>query len=235
MQLQKSVCEFVVERPSRARLFEELGLDYCCGGKRSLQEACADKGLDPKAVLDRIAEHDALSTAEQPDLEGLGLAEICDAIESIHHAYLKSELPRLSNLAAKVAEAHGEAAPRWREVRDTFERLRSELESHLMKEERILFPAIRRLAASETAPSFPFGSLANPIAAMEREHDAAGAALADLRRLTDGFQPPSDACPTTLALLESLLALEQDTHLHIHRENNILHPKALERAEALRG
>ncbi|MFN3684082.1 MAG: DUF542 domain-containing protein [Fimbriimonadaceae bacterium] len=226
MQLQNSVCGLVVERPSRARLSEKPGLDSCCGGRRSLQEACTVEGLGPKAVLERIGEHDALSTSEQPDLEGLSLAEICEAIESTHHAYPESELPRLST-RAEVAEIHGNSAARWRELLDTFQRLRSEPESHLMTEERILFPSIRRLAAAETAPPLPLGSLENPTAAMEREHDAAGAALADLRRPTDGFKPPSDACPTTLALLGSLPALEQDTPLRIHWENNTLHPKAL--------
>ncbi len=235
MTKDKLVSDFVVERPSRARGVKQFVLDYCCGGRQPLAQACRELGLDPEAVFARLLEHDAASDPEPPDLDGMNLAEVCDEIEKVHHSYLKRELPRISDLAARVVEAHAEADPRWRDVQAVFERLRSELESHLWTEEQILFPAIRTLAAAEAAPQFPFGALSNPISVMEAEHDSAGAALAELRGLTGGYQPPPDACPTTLALLDALQTLEADTHRHIHRENNILHRRALERWRTLQG
>jgi len=156
------------------------------------------------------------------------LTALADHIEATHHAYLRTELPRLCTLTSKVASVHGDKDVRLAAVRDTLAALAAEMGQHMLKEERILFPMIRQLDASESVPAFHCGSLANPIGQMELEHDQAGAALVQLRALTDGFNPPEWACNTYRAMLDALAHLEQDLHQHVHKENNILFPRAIE-------
>jgi len=225
---EKTVGELVTERPARSRVFESFGIDYCCGGKRSLREACEKKGVPLDDVAARLEEADAVGSGDNGvDAGSLALDELVDHIIATHHAYLREELPRLTFMTGKVAKVHGEEDKRLVEVRDVFERMRAELESHMTKEEMVLFPAVKRLADATSRPQFPFGSLANPINAMEYEHDEAGDALAQLRTLTDGFMPPDWACNTYRAMLDGLHELEQDLHQHIHKENNVLFPRAL--------
>jgi regulator of cell morphogenesis and NO signaling len=154
----------------------------------------------------------------------MGPAELVDHIESTHHRYLHEELPRLAALTQKVVGVHGGRHPELREVEATYAELQADLEPHLMKEERVLFPMIRELAESRTLPSFHCGSISNPISMMLLEHDRAGELLAALRELTDGYQPPADGCASYRALYTGLEELEADTHLHVHKENNILFP-----------
>lgn len=225
---EKTVGELVRERPSRARVFEDLGIDYCCGGKKPLSEACAKKGHDVEKVLEIIGVADSAGSAEDSaDYSSMPLDELADHIVATHHAYLAHELPRLREMSAKVARVHGEKDARLGELASVVSDLVDELSSHMMKEERILFPVIRQLEQSETLPAMPFGTLANPIRAMEAEHDTAGNALEDLHRLSDGYTPPDWACNTYRALLDGLRELELDLHQHIHKENNILFPRAV--------
>lgn len=225
---QKTVGELVRERPSRARVFEDLGIDYCCGGKKPLSEACAKKGHDVDDVLESIKEADSAGSVEDAtDYASMPLDELVDHIIATHHAYLVRELPRLQEMSAKVAKVHGDKDARLGELASVVNALVDELSSHMMKEERILFPVIRQLEQSDTLPAMPFGTLANPINAMEAEHDTAGSALADMHRLTDAYTSPDWACNTYRALLDGLHELELDLHQHIHKENNILFPRAL--------
>jgi regulator of cell morphogenesis and NO signaling len=136
-------------------------------------------------------------------------------------------------LIAKIVNAHGEARPELSKVQHEFAALRSELEPHMFKEEQVLFPAIRWLEQSETQPAFPFGTVANPIRMMEHEHDTAGNVLARIRELTCDYRAPADACNTYRAALDGLRELEIDLHQHIHKENSILFPKAIERETSL--
>lgn len=224
------VGQWVAEQPGLARLFEELQIDYCCHGDRSLAEACQDQGLDVEQVVARFEEPDRnLPDESSVDWTSAPLGDLCDHIEATHHSYLKSELPRLTGLIGKVLDAHGESHPEIRQVQKVFAGLRAELEPHMMKEERILFPAIRQLEQSEAMPSFPFGSVANPIRMMEHEHDIAGNALKEIRRLTADFAVPNDACLTYQGLLDGCRQLEADLHQHIHKENNILFPRSIAR------
>jgi regulator of cell morphogenesis and NO signaling len=201
-------------------VLERHRLDYCCGGRSTLRAACEARGLDPAAVLDELA---GLDQGPVPDWAAMGPAELVEHLESTHHRYLHEELPRLSALADKVADVHGGRHPELAAVRDTFGELRDDLEPHLMKEEQVLFPMIRALAGVEgTAPTLHCGSIANPIRVMRAEHDAAGALLERLRTLTDDYSPPGDACASYRSLYERLEALEADTHLHVHKENNVL-------------
>ncbi len=232
--LTTSVGQYVVERPSRARVFERLGIDYCCGGKEPLARACEKRDLDPRMVLEAIEREDARSSAgEQRDWSRAPLTELADHIESEHHSYLREELPRLSSLIERLVEAHGKRHRELLGCRGVFDSLRRELEPHMAKEEQILFPMIRELEASATLPDFHCGSLRNPIRAMEREHDGAAHALSRLRELTGDYTPPEDACNTYRAAFAGLAELEADLHRHIHKENNILFPRAVA-AEELR-
>lgn len=232
---QNTVGELVRERPGRARVFEELGIDYCCGGKKPLTEACARKGHDVDEVLASIKAADSADSVEDAtDYAAMPLDELADHIVATHHAYLVRELPRMQQMSAKVAKVHGDRDARLAELASTVDALAEELSSHMMKEERILFPVMRRLAQTETLPPMPFGTLANPIRAMEAEHDTAGGGLEDMNRLTDGYSPPDWACNTYRALLDGLHELELDLHQHIHKENNILFPRALAVEESRR-
>jgi len=221
-----TVGELVTGNPARSRVFEALGIDYCCGGKRPLQEVCDAKGLDITEVRARLEAVEADPDAVH--VEAMGLGELADHIESTHHAYLREELPRLMKMTRRVAKVHGESDARLGELERVFAGFEDELYEHMMKEEQILFPAIRQMEVSNALPQLPFGSIANPIRAMEAEHDNAGSALEQLSALTDGYTPPDWACNTYRALLDGLHELEQDMHQHVHSENNVLFPRAIE-------
>jgi len=227
---QTTVGQLVAERPGRSRIFETLKIDYCCGGKKPLAEACLKRGLDIDAVLEIL--HQADAQADQVDAdainpETLSLTDLADHIERTHHAYLRAEFPRLDKMTEKVLRVHGKAEPRLATVRQAYCDLRDELTSHMKKEENILFPMIRQTEQADSPVSFHCGSIANPIKQMELEHDHAGNALATIRTATDDFQPPEWACNTYRAMIDGLAQLESDLHLHIHKENNVLFPKAI--------
>lgn len=233
-QISDTVGAIVRDHPSLSRLFEQAKVDYCCGGKKTLAEACRLQGIDPQGFLAQLADYATTETAPEVNPAALSLSELADHIERIHHAYLHAELPRLDQMVTKVARVHGDQEPRLHQVKDIFLALSAELATHLMKEEQILFPMIRQLETSDTVPSFHCGTIANPVRQMEFEHDEAGVVLAQLRQLTDDFTPPEWACNTYRALLDALLTFEQDMHQHIHKENNVLFPRgmALEQQKA---
>lgn len=232
--LTRTVGQVVVERPSRSRVFERLHIDYCCGGKLPLGAACERAGVSTDDVVAALFESDRDGNGgSEIDWSNETLSNLIDHILDAHHAYLRRELPRLSEMAAKVARAHGERFSWVIECRDVLGELRAELESHMMKEEQMLFPMIRQLDAADAPPVFHCGSLRNPITVMEHEHDKAGNGLGRLRELTNGFAPPVDACNTFRAWLDGLRELEGDLHEHIHEENNILFPRAQERESML--
>ena len=231
--LNRSVGELVAECPARSQVFEELQIDYCCHGGISLQEACQQQDLDPGEVLVRLAPQEVLAS-DVRDWLTAPLCELCDHIERTHHAYLRTELPRLALLIAKVAEVHGDRHAELHDVKRIFHGLQDELMPHMMKEEHILFPAIRRLELASHPLNLPFGTVQNPIRMMEREHDAVGNLLRHLRSLTNDFTAPEGACNTYRAMLDGLRELELDLHEHIHKENNILFPRAA-KLEASRG
>jgi regulator of cell morphogenesis and NO signaling len=217
-----TLAEIVRAVPGSERALESFGLDYCCGGARTLADACRDCDLAPATVLEELQQ---LDPQPQPDWASMTPDALVDHLEATHHAYLHAELPRLSALADKVVAAHGARHPELSEVRRAYEEIRADLEPHLAKEEQVLFPMIRHLAAaSTTAPSFHCGTLQNPISVMLSEHDQVGDLLATLRRLTQGYQAPADGCASYRALFDGLAQLEADTHLHVHKENNFLFP-----------
>jgi regulator of cell morphogenesis and NO signaling len=224
-----TLAEVASTYPSLTRELERLGLDYCCGGKRSLEEACRQQGLDLESVVAELSSR-PLEDESPAEWLAMGPAELVDHVEATHHRYLKQEMPRLSELADKVMRVHGERHPALIRVAEVYAEIRTDLEPHLRREEEVIFPMIRTLASATSRPSFECGSIAKPIAVLEREHGVVGGLLAQLRELTDGYQAPADTCASTQALMEGLAELEADTHLHVHKENNHLFPavKALE-------
>lgn len=227
--IETTVGELVAQRPSRSRVFEKLGIDYCCGGKKPLSEACAEKGIDAGTVLTiLLAVEDATTSAEQ-NWTSATLADLSRHIEQTHHAYLKRELPRLEAIVRRVAAVHGDHHPWLLEFERIYTRFAAEMAAHMMKEEQVLFPLIRSLETGEPGPPANCGhGVSNPIRVMEDEHDDAAQSLARMRELSAGFTPPADACNTFRAMLDGLGELEADTHRHVHKENSILFPKALE-------
>jgi regulator of cell morphogenesis and NO signaling len=225
------LAELAAASTAAVRILEQHGLDYCCGGARPLEDAAREKGLDPAALLAEI-ERAQTSAPAGRDWRTAPLDELADYIVKTHHEYLKLNLPALSARLAKVLEVHGAKDPaRLEAMSEVFGAMRAELEEHMHKEEVILFPFIERYgrAASQglPLPPAPFGTIANPIRVMEREHDSAGGALARLRELTGGYTLPEWACDTARALWRGLEELEHDLHVHIHLENNLLFPRAI--------
>lgn len=228
---ESTIGQLVAERPSRSRVFESLGIDYCCGGKRPLCDVCHEKELDPKAVVELLEKSDQTPIEPGRDWLAASLCDLVDHIESTHHAYLKQELPRLRWLIQRIADVHGERHSNLLRVNEIFGPFADEMESHMAQEERELFPTIRRLEAEESADP----KLAESIPSLEHEHEHAGRDLARFRELTDNYVPPPDACNTYRATLSALAELERDMHRHVHRENNILFPRAAAKARALSG
>jgi len=223
-----TVGDLVVEQPSRSRVFEKHGIDYCCGGGISLEQACRKDDIDLGTVVRELESATSETGDDKVDLTAITLEQLISLIISTHHEYLRRELPRLAGLTQKVANAHGDSptGPQLAELVGVFRGLADELLAHMMKEERMLFPAIIRLE-TDGSTGMPFGSIANPIRVMEAEHDAAGNALERIRELTDTYSLPEWGCNTYRAMLDGLRELELDLHQHIHKENNILFPKAI--------
>lgn len=219
ISLESRIGTLAAEHPLATRVFARHGIDFCCGGGRPLGTVCAEKGLNGAAILDEVQ-----AEIEKPGekVERWNDAPLGDVIVHILHAYhapLREELPRLESMARKVLDVHGARDPeRFGRIVSVVAALRAELESHMMKEERILFPMIQGGS----------GAMAGgPISVMEEEHESAGAALRELRELTNGYDVPEEACNTWRALWFGLAALEAEMHQHIHLENNILFPRAL--------
>jgi regulator of cell morphogenesis and NO signaling len=227
----QTVRDIALEQPASIRVFEHYGIDYCCGGRKPLAEACAAHKLDVDTVLatlEAAAEGHTPVTCNwtQASLENLVLH-----IVATHHAYVVQELPRLARLAEKVVRRHGDTQAELPQIQTLLAQLAEELTTHLQKEELILFPYIVKLERSAVGgtalPHGCFGTVANPVSMMTQEHDAAGALLAEIRELSHQFTPPIGACPTYLAFFSGLREFEQDLHQHIHLENNILFPRAI--------
>ena len=225
----------VAEQPLRAAVFDRFGIDFCCGGKQTLEEACRKGAIDQNVVVTCLKENDAQANADTTTVTWLNatLTQLADHIQQTHHAYLKTELPRLQELADKVARVHGAKEPRLIKVAAIFSAMREEIEQHTMKEDKVLFPFIRKLDEGKSLPPAPFGTVANPVRCMESEHNDAGEALTQLRDLTDRYTPPEHACMSWRALLAGLEHLDRDLRTHIHKENTLLFPKAIEAEKSL--
>lgn len=222
-----------------AAVFERFGIDFCCGGRRSLIDACRTAGVSPETVIGDLAALPPVATGNGGDPANWPAARLIDHIIDRHHRYVREALPLIDGYLARLIDAHGPRHPELRLVADEFNRLRAELQRHLLKEEQMLFPYIRELAATEATgrplPPSPFGTVHNPIRMMEREHQEAGDALRIIRELTAGYLVPEDGCATYRVALAELERFERDLHEHVHLENNVLFPKAVAIERRLHG
>jgi len=230
--------DLVTLHPSVARPLEKMGLDYCCHGQRPLAEAVSQAGLSLVEVKAELA--GSMVPDEKPEWAGLAPAELTTHVVDTHHRYLWDELPRLSFLVDKIAEVHGGHHPELAKIQGLYATLRVEFEPHLRREELMVFPSIKRLAAGEapkiTAPvAGEDHSLAGRIHALVEEHDATGEILDEMREISGGFVVPDDGCATYQMTYQALDALEADTHLHVHKENNVLFPAAVDLEKAVVG
>jgi regulator of cell morphogenesis and NO signaling len=230
----KTVRELAIENPNGTRIFEKMKIDYCCGGNRSLEEACTIAGVEV-AELERLLAQASQSDAPLNgllDFQNLTLTELIGHILARHHVYTKEEMVRLQLLIAKVIAAHGVNHSELPHMGELFQRLCADLTPHMAKEEKVLFPYLEELEASvlqnRLAPFAPFGTVKNPVRMMMMEHDTVGDLLRELRALSSDYAVPSDGCISYQTLYQALDAFEKDLHQHIHLENNILFPRAVE-------
>ena len=219
------------QHPASIPILELRGLDYCCGGTQTLSAACAARSLDAGEVLDAVIsrENDPKASIEQ-SWDTATMTELADHIEQTHHAFVRETLARLKVVIPCVLNAHGAKDPRLTELAGVVRHFEEDMRDHMVREERVLFPWLRRLERKSEIQSGPPWSVRRPISCMVHDHDDAGAALARMRSLTDNYAAPPGACVTYRSLLGLLEELERDTHIHIHKENNILFPAGV-RAE----
>ena len=230
---EKTVRDLALENSAATRVFEELGIDYCCAGKKSLEEACRIAKLNVDEVITSLeqAAQSAVPQQENQRFDGPPLERLIRHIQSTHHKYAREQIARLGPLFEKVCSVHGGRHSELLDVRDAFKGLAQELTAHMMKEEMILFPYIGRMkeavAAGKPLPPAPFGSVQNPVEMMEHEHDSAGRALHTMKQASNGYCAPADACISFQTLYNALAEFEADLHQHIHLENNVLFPRAV--------
>ena len=227
----QTVRDIALEQPSSIRVFERHGIDYCCGGRKPLEEACASANVEVAALIAELEAANAVPQQPQEDWATRPLGDLCAHIVATHHSYVRNELPRLAVLAVKVVNRHGAKREELPAIQSRLAQLDEELTQHLAKEEIVLFPYVATLesalAAGAPKPHSCFGRVANPIALMTQEHDGAGVLLVEIRALSSNFTTPEDSCPTYRAFYRGLEEFERDLHQHIHLENNILFPRAI--------
>lgn len=228
----KSVGLLVAQQPMRAQVFERLGIDFCCGGAKSLAEACRLAAVDPLRVIEELNANDigaVQAGVGRVNWLNESLTALADNIEETHHRYLKAKLPRLLALAEKVALVHGVREPRLKELLSVFTAMQEELLEHTAAEESTVFPLIRSLEAGIVSDAnLPLADILNQL---QNEHQAVAQSLLMLRQLSNNYTPPKSACASWLALLDGLAKLDLDLRIHVHKENSILFPRILEALE----
>ena len=225
-----TIREIALEMPITTRVFEELKIDYCCHGDTMFAEACRNAGTEPGKVMEKLdCVIDTLGNREHAWMADAALGELIDHIIETHHIYTRNELEQLAPLMDKVASRHGDHYGYLLELKELLRQVSDDLDPHMMKEERVLFPYIKDLESKEVStPAPPFGTVQNPIRMMRAEHETVGELLEKMRGVTSDYSLPDGVCPSFTALFHRLAALEADLHQHIHVENNILFPRAVE-------
>ena len=227
-----SLAQIVNSNHKAASVFEKYHLDFCCKGKRSLEQACTEQQLRVSQITGELESIFGIeSNAGTIDFDKMNLAQLSDYIVQTHHAYVKSEMPQIYAYLEKVSSKHGERHPELYKIFETFAAVKEEMEVHMRKEELVLFPRIKELQKMSDGENanlqLNITYLQSPITVMEQEHDHAGTLLNDIRILSDNYTPPQDACTTYRLSFAALKAFELDLHQHVHLENNILFPKAI--------
>lgn len=222
----RRIGELVAEDERRAAVFAKHGLDFCCGGGRTVGEACEEMGVDYDVVA---ADLDELDGPPTPAAAEWTLGELVDLLVSVHHARARENLPLLRELSARADTVHGDRHAELREVRELVESLSAEMERHMAAEEQTLFPTIERLLMADRRDGGVEAriELASSIDVLEGEHDRVGGVMRRLRAVTGDFQPPPDVCATYRTLYGMLAQFEADLYRHVHLENNVLFPRAL--------
>jgi regulator of cell morphogenesis and NO signaling len=216
----------------KAEVFKKYGLDFCCGGKKTVKQACTEKGLDVTKIEQELQQADNNPVTRPLPYGDWSLDFLADYIVNTHHSYVKKSLPEIRGFAAKVAQVHGSSHPELPAVQQLVEEVNRELTSHMLKEEKVLFPYIKDQVAADnnekSLQAIHFGTVQNPINMMEMEHEMVGKNMEEIRTLTNNYKLPDDACASYSLLFRMLDEFENDLHIHIHLENNILFPKALD-------
>ncbi len=227
---ETSIGEIVKNNFKAVRVLEKYNLDFCCGGKKMLFVVCKEKGLNPDVISNEISNIESEYTSEK--FNSWSLSFLCDYIVTNHHNYIKNILPVISGHIEKVKNAHGERFPEIKKIQDTFSKMSGELIAHIENEEKILFPYIKNLQQTSCSSSFPpFGKVETPISVLIREHEQAGEEIEAIKKFTNNFTPPANACTTFRVTYQELEEFYKDLKIHIHLENNILFPKAIEQEE----
>lgn len=225
------VGELVAKDYRTAGVFKKFGIDFCCGGGISIEEACRKKNIHPENVLNELKKLYEEKPTPQNDYDKWDLGFLIDYIVNVHHKYVEENIPLLLEFSKKVARVHGDANPEVIRIHELVQESVNELVPHMKKEELILFPYIKKLeeAAKNNlpAPVPPFGTVQNPVNAMIHEHDMVGEYFKEMEKISNNFLPPEHACNTYRVLYAKLKEFYEDLILHIHLENNILFPKAI--------
>jgi regulator of cell morphogenesis and NO signaling len=232
VQKETKIGEIVAHNYRSAQVFERYGVDFCCGGKKTISEACSAKGINADNVISELKEINGAENHSSSHFNTWKLDFLIDYIVNNHHRYVDKMLPVIYMHSQKVAEKHGANHNETLEIAELFTSIKNELEVHMQKEERMLFPYIKHMLkmeqSGEEVPFPPFGSVENPVRMMELEHEAAGKQVEQINLLSSNYLPPEDGCTTYRVLYQELKEFENDLHMHIHLENNILFPRAVE-------
>lgn len=232
-----TIGELVAADYRKAAVFSKFGLDFCCGGKKSLKEACEAKGIDEKVVAFELSEVENQVTNTQHDFNSWELDFLADYIVNVHHKYVKDNVGMLYQYSDKVANRHGSTHPEVIKIAQLYEKIAAEFKTHMEKEEIILFPLIRKLVAAKkdnnSSNNASLGDISGPINVMENDHELVGGFMEEINQLSNSYTPPADACSSYQVLYSKLDEFEKDLHQHVHLENNILFPKAIQLAKEL--
>lgn len=235
--LERTIGEIVAADYRTAQVFKDHKIDFCCKGNRSIEEATREKKIDINQLIEELEAAQQVTTIDRSDFKTWPLDLLVDYIEKKHHRYVEEKLPILKQYLHKLCQVHGDRHPELFEIYEEFSQSAGELAAHMKKEEFILFPHVRKMVVTrknKTQLEVPhFGTVQNPVQMMMNEHAVEGDRFAKISELTNGYIPPADGCTTYRVTYALLNEFEEDLHLHIHLENNILFPKAIEMEKQL--
>jgi regulator of cell morphogenesis and NO signaling len=228
MKKEMTIGEIVASDFRAASIFKETGIDFCCGGKQTLDQTCLEKGINSEELIKKLDRLKSVPVSSNQNFIDWDPVFLCDYIVNTHHKYVLKTLPDLTFYTQKIADVHGKNHPELITVGDLFSQINKELLQHLKNEEEVLFPAIRKIFSSDIENAAPV--IKSEIQRLSGEHEFAGGAMDRINLITSGYEVPADGCNTYNVTFRLLAEFEDDLHIHVHLENNILFPKALNRA-----